>query len=338
MPAEVHGCRVYLNRLAAPEPIVVADCTVTGKVGARGEAHAAIEGLLRLLDHGLGLKEALEATGYSVEPLARRRFTVHSAPLRGGGEARVVEARGVVLTATAVLPVSLMARVDDGVRERLEKGAVLRIGEAVEPPVYLSRPVLEPGDGEPAGQKAIPRFVTYAAEGPPEAVPSNATIRVYTPRGITVIDQGILGETAEWLVLDMHCVTGWSVRGKRWLAAPLREVLRLAGAEVPSGGWLLARSAGGYASIVPLQEALEYGYIAIGLEGKQLDRDRGAPARLVLPRLYGWKHTKWLTEIHLLEGYTDGYWEAKGYHERGLVALEERFKIRNLELIDVTEH
>ena len=337
LPVEVHGCRVYLNRLAAPKPIVVADCTVTGKVGSSSEARAALEELLRLLESGLGLNGIIEATGYSVEPLARRRFTVHSASLRGGGEARVIEARGTVLAGAAVLLADIIARIGDDARERLEKGAVLKMGEVVEPPVYLPRPVLEPSDGTPVGQKVIPRFVTYAAEGLPETVSSDAAIRIYTPQGTMVINQGILEEAAERLALDLHCVTGWSVEGKRWLAAPLREALRLAGVKTRPGGWLLARSAGGYASIVPLREALEYGYIAIGLEERRLDRDRGAPARLVLPRLYGWKHVKWITEIHLLEAYIDGYWEARGYHERGLVALEERFKIRNPELIDVAE-
>lgn len=312
---------------------------MTGRIDSRDEAHAALKDLLRLLGEGLGLEDGLlEAADYSAEPLARRRFTVHSTRLRSGGEARVIEARGVVLAAAAVLPASVMTRIDASTRECLEKGTVLRVGDAVEPPVYLPRPVLEPGDGEPSGQKAIPRFVTYAAEGLPKTVPSDAAIRVYTPQDTTMMDQRILEESAEWLVLGMHCVTGWSVEGKLWLAAPLRDALRLAGVSVPRKGWLLARSAGGYASVAPLEEALEHGYIAVGLEGKLLDRDRGAPARLVLPRLYGWKHTKWLTEIHLLEAYTDGYWEARGYHERGLVALEERFKIRNPELVEAAEH
>ncbi|WP_338251820.1 molybdopterin-dependent oxidoreductase [Pyrodictium abyssi] len=306
---------------------------MAGTVASRDEARAGLESLLRLLGEVLG-PGGLEPVDYGVEPLARRRFTVHSSRLRGGGEARLVEARGTALAAAAVLPAGTVARVDPGARERLERGEAIRLGEALEPPVYLPGPVLEPGDGRPAGQKAIPRFVTYAAEGLPGATPSTPAIRVYTPQGTYVVDQEALLEAAGWLVLDMHCVTGWSVEGKRWLAAPLREVLRRAGAPVPSGGWLLARSAGGYSSVAPLGEALEHGYIAVGLEGGPLSQDRGAPARLLLPRLYGWKHAKWLAEIHILTGYVDGYWEARGYHERGLVALEERFKIRNPELLE----
>jgi len=334
LPTEVLGCKVYLNRLAAPEHLLVADCTVAGTVASRDEARAGLKSLLKLLGEVLG-PGVLEPVDYSVEPLARRRFTVHSSRLRGGGEARLVEAQGTVLAAAAVLPAGAVARVGPGARERLERGEAIRLGEALEPPVYLPGPVLEPGDGRPAGQKPIPRFVTYAAEGLPGATPSTPAIRVYTPQGTYVVGQEALMEAVEWLVLDMHCVTGWSVEGKRWLAAPLREALRSAGVPVSSSeGWLLARSAGGYSSAAPLTEALEHGYIAVGLEGGQLDRDRGAPARLLLPRLYGWKHAKWLAEIHILAGYVDGYWEARGYHERGLVSLEERFKIRNPELLE----
>jgi DMSO/TMAO reductase YedYZ molybdopterin-dependent catalytic subunit len=30
--------------------------------------------------------------------------------------------------------------------------------------------------------------------------------------------------------------------------------------------------------------------------------------------------------IEFIEKYVDGYWEARGYHERGNIWLEERFK------------
>ena len=47
--------------------------------------------------------------------------------------------------------------------------------------------------------------------------------------------------------------------------------------------------------------------------------------RPFMPELYAWKSAKWLTGIDLIEDYEDGYWEAYGYHERGLVSGGERY-------------
>ncbi|WP_168371330.1 molybdopterin-dependent oxidoreductase [Pyrodictium occultum] len=329
MPAEVTGCRVYVNTLAEARPVVVADCAAAGTVDSRGEALKALQGLLGLLSRELSLR--LEPEGpesYEAEPLARRRYTVHILRLRGGGEARLVEARGGVLAAALVAPLDAVP----GAREALAGGAV-EVGEAPRPPVLLRRPILEP-DGEPAGQGRIPRFVTYAVEGLPARAPRAWEILVHTPGGRRRLGQELIEERAGWRLLYLHCVTGWSVGPRKWLAAPLGEVLRAARAPLPGDGWLLARSAGGYSAVLPLPLALEAAYLAVGLEEGPLPLERGAPVRLLAPTLYGWKSVKWLREIHVLESYVDGYWEARGYHERGLVAAEERFKLRNPGLLE----
>jgi DMSO/TMAO reductase YedYZ molybdopterin-dependent catalytic subunit len=45
-----------------------------------------------------------------------------------------------------------------------------------------------------------------------------------------------------------------------------------------------------------------------------------------MPQLYGWKSAKWLNRIEFMKDYKDGYWEMYGYHERGDIWDEERFK------------
>ncbi|MMZ68783.1 TMAO/DMSO reductase [compost metagenome] len=85
-------------------------------------------------------------------------------------------------------------------------------------------------------------------------------------------------------------------------------------------------------TVIPLEEALEGVLLAFKLNGKPLPVENGGPARLVAPRLYGWKNAKWVSRITVHEEYQDGYWEALAYHERGLAAAQERFKVRNPEV------
>ena len=83
----------------------------------------------------------------------------------------------------------------------------------------------------------------------------------------------------------------------------------------------------GYTAPAPLEDALvEDAIVAYKINGKYLSVEQGFPARPFIPHLYGWKSAKWLNRIEFIRDYVDGYWEAYGYHERGNVWLEERFK------------
>jgi DMSO/TMAO reductase YedYZ molybdopterin-dependent catalytic subunit len=44
-----------------------------------------------------------------------------------------------------------------------------------------------------------------------------------------------------------------------------------------------------------------------------LSRGHGAPLRLVVPGMYGYKFIKWLNRIELVRQPVDGYWEVNGY-------------------------
>jgi DMSO/TMAO reductase YedYZ molybdopterin-dependent catalytic subunit len=85
--------------------------------------------------------------------------------------------------------------------------------------------------------------------------------------------------------------------------------------------------ADGYTTPVPLEDAMtEDSMIAFKMNGEPIPVEQGFPARPFIPQLYAWKSAKWLAKIEFMENYEDGYWEARGYHERGNVSNEERFK------------
>ncbi len=87
------------------------------------------------------------------------------------------------------------------------------------------------------------------------------------------------------------------------------------------------KSLDGYDTPVPIEDGtVEDAVVALTLNGKPISLEMGYPARPFMPHIYFWKSAKWLTEMTLLDDYRDGYWEARGYHERGNIWEEERFK------------
>ena len=59
--------------------------------------------------------------------------------------------------------------------------------------------------------------------------------------------------------------------------------------------------------------------------GAPLEAEHGGPVRLVVPHLYFWKSAKWLQAIEFLEKDAPGYWEVRGYHNRGDPWAEQRY-------------
>jgi DMSO/TMAO reductase YedYZ molybdopterin-dependent catalytic subunit len=53
--------------------------------------------------------------------------------------------------------------------------------------------------------------------------------------------------------------------------------------------------------------------LARHMDGKPLTRSHGAPLRLVLPSMYGYKGVKWVREIRFDSQQAPGYWEQRGY-------------------------
>jgi len=133
------------------------------------------------------------------------------------------------------------------------------------------------------------------------------------------------------LTRDFHCVTKWSIKDVAWEGVRFRELARLAKVR-SEAKWVMFHCVDGYTTPVPLEDAMaEDSMIAFKMNGEPIPVEQGFPARPFFPHLYVWKSAKWLTKIEFMQNYEDGYWEARGYHERGSVAKEERLKERKLD-------
>ena len=67
------------------------------------------------------------------------------------------------------------------------------------------------------------------------------------------------------------------------------------------------------------QAALPDVMLAYEMDGKPLPREHGAPVRLVIPDMYGYKNVKWVERIDLVAKSGDGYWEQDGYDKNAWV-------------------
>jgi DMSO/TMAO reductase YedYZ molybdopterin-dependent catalytic subunit len=331
----IEGCRIRFNpRLLGDVGIPYSvECTGSWRIDSPRDAEEAARPSVTILSDLL--KARIELGRLTHWEYIGRRFNLFSFSLMHGslevGELRVVETGGRLVNVSGTLREEANeVAAEEAVAELREKGelsAGRNLGH-----VYLRE--RQQASREPFGQKVVPRFVVYAAEGIQRLDPESWRLRIWglVERELSYSYQDLLKLSREFGEADFHCVTGWSVAGRRWGGVPLKELLREAGVR-QDARWVAARSAAGYSTVIPIEEALsDDALLATTLDGEPLPRDNGFPARLFLPRLYGWKAAKWVTEILVLDRYEDGLWEALGYHERGLVAAEERFKVRNPEI------
>ncbi len=115
-------------------------------------------------------------------------------------------------------------------------------------------------------------------------------------------------------VRDFHCVTGWSVPNVRWTGVRLTDLFERVRPQARAGGVQFTSAEIPYVDSLTLKQAsLHDVLLAYEMDGKPLPREHGAPVRLVMPEMYGYKSVKWVSRIELVPQATDGYWEVLGY-------------------------
>jgi DMSO/TMAO reductase YedYZ molybdopterin-dependent catalytic subunit len=59
--------------------------------------------------------------------------------------------------------------------------------------------------------------------------------------------------------------------------------------------------------------------------GIPLPREHGGPARMITPRKYAWKGSKWIKEISFLDRDQLGFWEVRGYSNTAEPWFNDRY-------------
>lgn len=122
------------------------------------------------------------------------------------------------------------------------------------------------------------------------------------------------------LVRDFQCVTGWRVPQVHWSGVRLSSLLEAAG---PSAGATAVRFRsfdGTYTESLSLEQARRDDVlVALRMLGGPISHDHGGPVRMYVAPMYGYKSTKWLSDIEVTAAVEPGYWERSGYDVDGWV-------------------
>ena len=171
-------------------------------------------------------------------------------------------------------------------------------------------------------QSAIPAlgggWRIYAVNPPyPRFEPATWSLRidglVQRPVSLTYDQLRALPQARQ--VSDFHCVTGWSVLGVKWAGVRTDDLLAAAGGVRPGARGIDFVSAEvPYVDTLTLDQARAAdALLAYDMDDQPLTREHGAPARFVMPHMYGYKGVKWLARLHVTNRIVPGYWEQRGY-------------------------
>lgn len=133
-------------------------------------------------------------------------------------------------------------------------------------------------------------------------------------------------------VSDFHCVTTWSRYDNHWrgvrvstlaeMAVPKEEATfvlctgydQMPGSDIP------------YTTNLPLERAIEDDVLLVHTwEGRPLPHEHGGPLRMITPKLYAWKGTKWIRKIEFLPENQRGFWELRGYSNSAEPWFNDRY-------------
>jgi DMSO/TMAO reductase YedYZ molybdopterin-dependent catalytic subunit len=188
--------------------------------------------------------------------------------------------------------------------------------------------------GLPPGQRAIPHFPRFGvpryANRLPEA-PARLELQIDAGDGstTTIGVEDLRRLPHREIVADFHCVTTWTHRDLRWSGYGFRDVyerLIAPRARDAKGDHVELEALDGYSACILLEDLLHDDVLlADRLQGEPISPDHGAPLRLVVPHLYGFKSVKHVCAIRLRSDFRRSFAERQTRaHPRGRVALEER--------------
>ncbi|HWQ31826.1 MAG TPA: molybdopterin-dependent oxidoreductase [Blastocatellia bacterium] len=121
-------------------------------------------------------------------------------------------------------------------------------------------------------------------------------------------------------------VGGPAIGNAEWTVTPLRPLIERLLSDKRDGVRVVFHAMDGFYSSAPLEVALsEQSFIAYEMNGVELPKRHGWPARVLLPGLYGMKQPRWLERIEVTDQFTLGYWEKRGWCQECKVKMTARF-------------
>lgn len=109
-----------------------------------------------------------------------------------------------------------------------------------------------------------------------------------------------------------------------WKGVPLKHILELAQFEPTTervGFW----AADGYFDSFPYEIAMrDEVIVAYQMNGVPLPTEHGAPARIIVPGLYGMENVKWLIKMEPVADSFRGFWQRRGWQDTAVIKTMSR--------------
>jgi DMSO/TMAO reductase YedYZ molybdopterin-dependent catalytic subunit len=186
----------------------------------------------------------------------------------------------------------------------------------------------------PVGQRAVPNWPVLDLGDLPDVPTSGWTLEIggLVERPATLDWKAFLALPQVEDASDFHCVTTWSRMDNRWRGVRFQTLMTLvvpkeeARFVVCTGHDRDPSSGEAYTTNLPLDRALDPDVLLVHTwEGAPLPREHGGPVRMITPRLYAWKGTKWIRRIELTPEDRPGFWETRGYSNSAEPWLDDRY-------------
>jgi DMSO/TMAO reductase YedYZ molybdopterin-dependent catalytic subunit len=124
---------------------------------------------------------------------------------------------------------------------------------------------------------------------------------------------------------DIHCVTRWSRLDMDFEGVPIQHILERAQL-TPNARFVLSHAEQGYTANVPIEVLDDDDVLLCDIaDGEPLTLEHGYPLRLLVPKRYFWKSSKWIRGLQFLPQDQLGFWERYGYNNDADPWKEERF-------------
>lgn len=182
-------------------------------------------------------------------------------------------------------------------------------------------------DRLPPGQRLVTDFPVLDLGVQPEIPTPQWSLRIHGQ-----VEHPTTLSWADWQALprfrdvsDFHCVTTWSQFDMSWEGVSFLTLADRVQPK-PAASHVYFKAYDGYTTNLSLDALMDDDVlVADSWNGQPLTRAHGAPARVIVPKLYAWKGAKWVKEIIFLDRDLRGFWELRGYSNTANPWTEDRF-------------
>ena len=211
-----------------------------------------------------------------------------------------------------------------------------REGEHFQPSTLKTTPAERQAQRVPPGQHLTGGFPILDLGVRPAVTPEQWRLKVggevENPLELTWEEFQKLPRTRQ--TSDFHCVTTWSKLDVQWGGVRFADLATLV-MPTERAKYVIQHGAEGYTTNTPLEELMDTDVLiadefVLDLNGQnngwqRIPAERGGPVRMIVPKLYAWKGSKFLVELHFQEHDDPGFWEERGYHNHADPWRVERY-------------